>query len=166
MRPGQRKHRFTVIERGGLPGGRRVAGHATGWDARLNVIRIGCAVVVLRVTRIAVRRRRGEVAVDVTTRTRHAHVRARQREGGLSVIKRRRLPRHCRMASRARRRNSGLHMRRICRSVEVLDVAAVAIGWRALIFSADVARYTVQCRMRAGQRISRKFQMIELGSEP
>lgn len=74
----------------------------------------------------------------MATRAGNADVRAGQRERRLTVIECRGLPSGCRVASRARRGNTGLQMRRIVRVVEILRVTTVAISRRSLISPPNV----------------------------
>jgi len=70
------------------------------------------------------------------------------------------------VASLALLRKTGLRVIGICSAVEILNVATVAVGRRALEFSADVAGRAFQSRVRSGERKSREFQVIELRVVP
>src|SRR5437879_11632870 len=65
-----------------------MAHRTIGREARRFVIRIGCVVVVVDVARGTVRRRPGELAVDMALLARHVNVEPGQRElSGRVVIK-------------------------------------------------------------------------------
>jgi hypothetical protein len=102
----------------------------------------------------------------MATGTSNAHVGARQRKRGLAVIEGRGLPRGRCMTGCARRRNTGPQVWRIVGVVEILRVATVAIRRRSLIFPSNVTRNAIEGGMRPGERVARKFQVIELRSKP
>src|ERR1017187_4043677 len=68
------------------------------------------------------------------------------------MIKRRRYPRRCVVANLALLSDSRLDVIRRCRSIEILDVAAVAIGWRVRELAVDVAQTARDRGVRARQR--------------
>src|SRR5579864_7165149 len=70
VRPGQRERSVVVIERRAGPVGGAVARGAGRRESRSGVIRAGGPGVIRLVTRVAIRGKAGEVAVDVARRAR------------------------------------------------------------------------------------------------
>ena len=95
------------------------------------------------------------VAIDVALRALHRRVGAAQREPRRRVIKRRAVPRSRVVALLATSRESRLHVIRIRRAVEILDVAGGAVGGCSNELAIDVA-------LRAGDGLVRSLQR-ELG---
>jgi len=63
--PGQRETRFRMIETCVRPGSCVVTVCAGGWNARLRVVGIGCALIVRHVARSAIRWSSREPAIDM-----------------------------------------------------------------------------------------------------
>ena len=96
-----------VVEVGPAPGARVVAVLARRREARRRVVRVGRAVVVRLMARVAVGRRAGVAAADVAGRAGDPRVRAGQREARLAVVEAGRLPGGRVVAGRAGRREAG-----------------------------------------------------------
>ena len=94
-------------------------------EARPDVVRIGCAVVVRLMARNAgrIRARQVVVPVDMALRALHRRVRPGQREAGRGVVERRRCPVGGGVALVAGLREAGLHVIRIRRSLVIRQVA-------------------------------------------
>lgn len=149
---GQCPARRRVIERATAPVGRRMALVASGWEAGLNVIRIGGAVVIVLVTVDAGAARKLVVVVDVALRALQRSMGAGQREAGGRVIERGIGPRRCAVTGLARRRKSGRGMRRVIRRVVVVLVATDAGGIRAgeVVIAVHVTLLALQSCMETG----------------
>ena len=114
------------------------------------------------VARVAVRRRTGELTVDMAARARHGQMRAGKREACVfGVIKRGTHPADCRMACRTIMGKACGQMTRIVRSIEIGCMAAIAVRWRALEFSADMAGDAGQFRVHARESEAGHRQMVE-----
>jgi len=94
------------------------------------------------------------IAVHVTLRALHRRVRPRQRETGRRVIKGCGCPGCGRVALLTGLREIRLHMVRLCRTLEILQVAAHARRVRAgqVVVIVHVALRTLHRRMRTSQR--------------
>jgi hypothetical protein len=103
----QRELRLGVIEDGSGPRYSRMAGNAVLRKAGRCVIRIGRVLVVRQVTRNAISRSAGELAIQVTLCTSHVGVSPREREAGCGVIELGAGPLHSVVARLAGRRKSG-----------------------------------------------------------
>jgi hypothetical protein len=97
----------------------------------------------------------------VTTCAGDGDVRPGQRKRSFVVVKRRRLPGHRAVATRASGRDPRLCVGRALCPVEVLYVTAVTICRCPLIFSADVAGEAIQRGVGARQRVSGVLQVIK-----
>ena len=150
--PGQRERSFIVIEYRSGPTRRVVADRAVRGEASLHVVRIRRALVIFDVAGIAIRRRACKFSVDVALRARNVYMGSGQRKWRLRVIEYRASPRCRRVANRAVRRETRLHVIRIRCALVILDVARIAIGRRARKFTVDVALHTGDVHMSAGQR--------------
>jgi hypothetical protein len=151
VRARQRKPRCVVIERRRLPRRRCMAGLARRREPSGNVVRVRRPLEILQVAGDAGCVRQAVVVVDVAGRARHAHVRARQCESRLVVIKCRRLPRRGRVAHLAGRRNAGLRVIRIGRCVEIVDMARGAVGGKVRVIVVHMAGGAGDRRVRARQ---------------
>lgn len=80
MGSGQGECRLGVIELCALPGRGRVAHFAVLWEARRNVIRVGCFAELRHVAARTMRRRRREIVADVALQALRGHVCAGQGE--------------------------------------------------------------------------------------
>ena len=105
------------------------------------------------------------MAIDALAR-RHG-VQAGQRERGLRVVKIRRLPSICSVARFAGLGEAQLHMIRVCRSGEVLQVARYARGDGQVVVIVDMAIGALARRhgMRSGERKARGG-VVKPGVEP
>lgn len=162
MRAGQRKRRLAVIERRRDPRRGVVADLALLRHSGLHVIRRCRGVVVLHVAGVAIRRSIGELPVHVAEIAGYGRVRAGQRKSRLAMIERGGSPRGRVVAGLALMRKASLRVIGIGRPVEIVHMAAVAIGWRALELSSDVARGAFERGVGAGERKAGHFQVIEL----
>ena len=167
VRTGQRESRRGVVEGRSSPCRSRVALLAGRREARLDVVRIGGAIEVLHMARGAIGRRSDELPIDMALRTRHAHVRAGQREFRESVvIESRRIPRAGVMARLASGREAGLRVRRVVGLIKVRHVAAVASRRRIVELPTRVAGGTIEGRVSASQGEAGELQVIKLGAHP
>jgi len=167
VRPGQREASRRVVKCRVIPSGCSVTLLAPRREPGLHVVRICRAVEVFHVARRAVGGSAHKLAIDVALRAGDRRMGARQREfrKGI-VIECRLIPRSCVVARLASIREPCLRVRRVVGLVKVRQVAADASSRRSHEFSARVARVAVQRRVGAGQRESRKLQVIELRAHP
>jgi hypothetical protein len=100
---------------------RSVATLASLREAGLHVIRVASRLIILQVTRRATCVRKRVVLVDVALRALQRHVRASQREAGCRMIKAG-VPICSRVTRLASLRESGLHVIRISRALEIFQV--------------------------------------------
>jgi len=163
VRPGQREAGRRVIESRACPRGCVVALRTGLWECGLHVVRIRGSLEIFQVAADArgICGGQGVVAIHVALRALHGRVRPGQREARGRVIKRRAVPRCCVVALLTGLRESRLHVIRIRRIVEVLDVARSAIGGRPDKVAIDVALRTGDVGVRARQRELRKGIVIE-----
>ena len=159
----ERKARAVMVEGAGLPRCFIMALSTIHREAGRHVVRIGGAVVVRQVARIA-RGRCARVAVRVALQAVHVRVRSRQREARRVVIEGRRLPGALVVARRAVRAEPGTGMVRIGRRVVIRQVARVAVRRRARVPVA-VALQAVHVRVRSLQGEARVV-VIERGVVP
>ena len=132
-----------------------------GREARRFVIRIGCVVVVVDVARGTVRRRPGELAVDMALLARHVNVEPGQRElGGRVVIKLSPQPGGSVVTGDAGGGEACPLVVRVRRPVVVVDVTGSAVLTQAGKFPIDVAARASQSRVEPGQGESR-LRMVE-----
>lgn len=144
-----------------------MAGGTSGWDSGLRVIGIGCALKVLHVAGNTIRRRAGKLAVYVALGAGDSGVRAGQRELGKGiVIEGCGLPRGGGMAALASLRKSCLHVIRVCRLLEIGEVASHAGCRCARELAPHVTGGAIQYDVRTGQREAGNFQMVKLGAQP
>lgn len=105
--------------------------------------------------------------VDVTTRARHGHVRARQRETReFRVIEFRPHPARRCVARAAVVWKARGHVIGAAGPIEVLRVTAITIHRQALELAADVARRAIELRVHSGQREAGDCRMVERRTEP
>ena len=152
---GKRKARRRMIKGSSGPGCRAVAYRAIGREAGSRVSRIICVLEISEVTRHAGCAGQIVIVVNVALGTRHRGVRAGQWESRRRVIETRRLPRRGVMATLAGLRESLLHVVRVRRTLEILQVASYAGRAGQIVIVVNVALGTRHSRMRAGQRKSR-----------
>jgi hypothetical protein len=126
------------------------------------VIGRGGRVVVLHVAAVAIRRRIGELPVDVAKIAGNGRVRTGQRKRRLAMVECGGNPRGRVVAGLALMRKTGLRVIGIRGAVEVGHMAAIAIRRRALELSSDVASGAFERGVRAGERKAGHFQVIEL----
>ena len=143
-----------VIERCTRPGRRIVARVAGGWESGCLMVRIRGAVVLRLMARVAVRRRVGEIVVDVAARTRDVDMGAGKRKRRGRVSERCACP-CCRgVTCLAGSRESGCRVVRVIRAVPVGLVAGVTVRRRGSEIGGGVAAGTrdVDVRAREGER--------------
>ena len=143
---------LTVVERCACPTRGRVAEGAIRRETGLRVIRIRGPVEIPDMTRAAIIRHRVEVAVHMALGTRHTRVRSGQRERSLGVIERRALPIRGAVAQGTVGRKSSRLMIRIGGPVEIIQMAARAVGRRGRKRPADMALIAGQRGMCPRQR--------------
>ena len=133
------------------------------WERGLNVIRVGRSLEILQMAAdtCPVRTAQVVIAIYVALRALHRAMRSAEREAGGRVIEGRAGPVGSGVALLTAGRESGLHMVRIGRRVEVLDVAGRAIGRRSDKLAVNVALRAGHIGVRAGQREFRKGGVIE-----
>ena len=148
-----------MVEIRARPRGRVVALRTGLREAGLHVIRLGRALEILQVAADTSRISAGQVvvAVHVAAGAGDGRVRPGQREPGGRVIEGRIAPGRRRMALLASLREIRLHVIRIGRALEVLQVAAHARGVRVgqAVIPVHVALRALQRRVCAGQREAR-----------
>jgi len=148
------------------PGSRVVTRRAGRREARRRMIWVIGAAVIRLMTRVAVRRQRSVIVVDVAARTRNLEVEARQRERRAVVIEGAVGPHRRVMTQLAGGRESGRCMAGIVRAVEVGQVASNAGRIRQLEIVVDVALAAARAgQVEAGQRPP-GTRVIESGSIP
>jgi len=156
MRAGQCKLRERVmVEGGGLPSDRRVAILAVLRNARLNVIGVARALVILDVTRYAGRLRACEFSSHVAVGALQSRVGPGQRKAGnLRVIELGADPRIHPMTLLAGHRERGGDVVRAGRPLKIVHMAGIALRLQSLELSCRGAPMTggaVQRRVRAQQ---------------
>ncbi len=152
-----------MIERRRCPGGGGVALLTSLREAGLHVVGLRRALEILHVATHAGRVRAVQcvVAVHVALVALHARMGAGQRESRRVVVKGRVVPRGRGMALLTGLREAGLHVVRIGRAVEVLDVAGCAIRRCSHKLAVDVALGTANINVSARQRKLRECIVIE-----
>jgi len=116
------------------------------------VVGIRGAGEIRLVAGIAVGRNCREVVIHVAGRAGHGFVRARQREGGLAVVKDCACPGRCRMANHTIRREARRLVIGICGPVVILGVTSIAVGGQSGEVVVHVACGAGHGFVRAGQR--------------
>jgi len=127
MRAEQRKARFVVIERRGLPGARGMARSAIAREIGGHMIGIGRALEIALMTREAIRRRARKTIVRMALIARHREMRAGERKARAAVIETAEIARagnlptgdRAAVAYFAAQRKTGLFMIRIRCDVEI-----------------------------------------------
>ena len=155
MRSGQGKPGAGMVERGPGPGAGVVATGTGSREPCLRVIRIGGRLVVFQVARRTIGRRACKTPVRMALRALQGCVHSGQGKSHEIVIEAGRRPRRRGMALLAGRRESRLHVIRIARLLEILQVTSDASRRRSLVAIASVAGRAVQSCMRPAQRESR-----------
>ena len=145
------RHRVVVEERG-RPVRRGVALIAGLRESAADVRRVRSALEGRQVAAHALRRRSGKVAAGVALRALHGDVRARQRKCRLVVIETCVEPAGRIVALLASLREAAGHMVGIGGALEVRQVAAHALRWRAGEVAAPMALRALHSRVRSGQR--------------
>lgn len=142
MRPREGEAGGAVVKRGSRPRGRGVALFARLRKARLHMVRVSRALEVLQVAGDAGRARDVVVAVDVTLIALHCRVRAGQSKSGRAVIENSSCPGGCSVALFARLWKACLYVVRVCRALEILQVAGNTARVRDLEIIVGVALLT------------------------
>ena len=141
-----------VVESGVQPAGGCVASGATGRKSSGDMVGVSRCLIVRTMTAIAVRWQRRVVVVHVTVGAGHSGVRTRQWETRVVVVKRSRRPGRGAVANIALLRESRGPVIRICRSLEVLEVAVHACPACQGVVAIYVTLRALHVGMRAGQR--------------
>jgi len=165
----ERKSRLRVIEIRRRPSAGRVADLASRRNALLRVIGILRVLVIRHVTRHAAGIGDVVVVVDVAIRalSRRYGVLAGQRESRLRVVEIRWLPGRGRMARLAILRKTKLHVIRIGRALEVLQVTRNARRIRDVVIVVHVAIHALPRGYGVGPSQWKTSRgMIELGVKP
>lgn len=100
VRAGECECGIAMIKCGRQPCGRTVTCCTIVRQRRGDVVRVGRSLIICRMTLIAIGERELEVSVRMAGITRHAHMRAREREMGCCMIKGCRAPPCLRVASK------------------------------------------------------------------
>ena len=163
MRAAQRESSAGVIKLRAGPGRGGMALLTGLGESGLHVVRIGSGLEILLVATDtgAVCGRQGVVVVHVALRALHRRVRSRERESSGGVIKGRVIPRGRRVTLLTGLRESGLHVVRISRAVEILDVARSAVGRGIHELAIDMALGAGHVGVRSRQRKLREGSVIE-----
>lgn len=155
-----------MIELRARPLCRGVATRTIRREPRGHVVRVGGLVEVFQVAARAIRWRVGELIVHVALVAGHIHVRASQRELRRSiVVELCPCPRRSRVAHSASRRKTGCAVIWIHGVVEILEMAAGAVGRDGGIVPAHMALRARHADVRPGQGKLRQI-MVELGVLP
>lgn len=165
VRACQRELSRIVIECSRLPCCRRVTRLAGRRESRGYVVGVLRALVILQMASRTIGTDGRIVPANVTGRTRHIHVRARQWELCLAVIERRRLPRCRRVAHLAGCRYSRGSMVRVGRALVVLHVTTGAIGTDCRVVAADMTGRAGHAYVRSSERELRRV-VIEIRRLP
>ena len=151
MCAGQREDRV-VVKRRGLPGDGGMAESAVSREPCRDVIGIGGAGEILGMARIAIKRNRCVVVLDVALRARHGNVRPGEWELGGVVIETRSGPVGGAVASLAGGRETAGRVRRSVGVVVIDLVAPNAIGGQRGVVVVDVAGGASHGDVRPGER--------------
>lgn len=131
------------------------------------MVGIGRALKVLHMAGNTVRRRAGELAVDVALGAGDGDVRSGQRKlGKRIVIESCGLPGRSGVATLASLRKSSLHVVRTCRLLEIGKVASHASGGCPRELAADVTGGAIEWNVCSGEREAGHLEMIKLGAGP
>ncbi len=141
-----------VVEVCVVPARSGVTLRAVGRISHLYVIGVSCAVVILCVTGIAIRRWRSRVAVRVALSARDSGVCACQRETSRAMVKGRVIPIGCAMALSAIVREPELRMIRVRGVVVIGAVTRIAVRRRRSLVAVRMALGASHRCMRARQR--------------
>ena len=137
-----------------------------GRESRRHVIRIIRRVVVRHVAQVAGAARQVVVVVHVALRALQVRVPVGQRETHRIVVEACGLPGRRVVAGLAGRGEIGGHMVRVAGLLIIRHMAAAARRRRTFELIVDVAGVARERGMRAGQRVSRELQVIEVDPEP
>lgn len=151
MGSGQRESGGGVIERCARPGDSCVAGVTSRRETCLGVVGVGGALVVLHVAGRAQATGQAVVPVHVTLRTLHRGMESGQRESGGRMVERAIAPRSRVVTLLACGRETGLHVGRVGRALEVRQVATYASRVREVEIVVDVTLRALQWDVRSGQ---------------
>ena len=145
-----------VVEVRSRPGGCVVALLAILREAARNVIRIRGPLVIVQMAGHATRVRAVQrvVVVDVALRALQGRMRAGQRESGSRVIEGRSIPGRRIVALRAGLREIRLHVIRLGRTLEILQVAGHAGRAGQIVVAVHVTLRALNGGVRAGERES------------
>jgi len=164
--PDQRELRLRMVKCRRQPTLRRVALRTCRREPTSSVRRIIRPVEILRMARVAIRRRSLEDAINVALGARHLLVLPRQRKFRLVVIKGRRTPTSCRMTQFARRRKLHLHMVGFRRPLKILQMAGRTSRRSSRVLPADMALQARNLLMQTSQRILRVLRVVKLRIQP
>ncbi len=146
-----------MIEYRPCPRRGRVADRAVRRESCRDVVRVRRLLEICRVTRCAVFRRSGKLAVYVTLIAEQVYVRASQSKARHRVvIERSACPCRRGVALLASRREARRHVIRIFRGVEICLMTIHTSGWRAFVLTVHVALRAHERLVRTGQRESRR----------
>ena len=162
----QSKSGGVVIEGRVRPRGCVVALLTGGGEFRLHVIRVGRPVVILHVAGGARGAGQVVVAIYVTLGALQVGVSGSQRKSNGVVVETRRRPRAGAVAGLTSLREVRLHMVRVGRALEILQVTAHAVCRRAFELIIDVACGAIQGGMHTGKSKSGVLKVIEADPEP
>lgn len=140
-----------MVERGAQPGSRGVAGLTAGGESCRGVAGIRRPLVVLLMTAIAGGRERGVVVVHMAVGARHGSVGASQRKWRVVVIERGTRPRRGVVAGIAGLGKTARYVVRVCRALEIFEVAGDTSGAGEPVISVHVALRALQRAMRPGK---------------
>ena len=158
-----------MVEACRRPSARGVTELARLWEVLLHVIGIRRPLVILQVAGHACRVGEVVIVVDVAIRAlpRRNCVQTGKWEAGLGMVEGRGLPRGRVVARLASLCEAQLNMVRICRSVEVLQVARYTgcAGQVVVVVCVAISALAWRHAVRTGERESRQ-RMVEPGIEP
>lgn len=162
-----RKRKQGVVKSRAAPASRSVTRGASGRETGSLVVRIRCCQVFRLMTRIAVRWCAREPVADMAAQTGHSDVRASQRKSRKAgVVESCRLPGHCGVADGTIRRENGSDVAGICRSLKILDMAAIAVCRRPLEFPTNVAGGAIQRGVDSAEGKPSEPGVIEARAKP
>ena len=166
MRSSQGKSRTGVIESAVGPFDCVVAGRARRWKTRRHMTWICRCRVICLVTRVAVGRRSRKLTIDVTAAAWNGYMRSRERENCFRMIEDRVGPFDRVVANRTICGEPGGNVARIGRRLEIRLVAGITVRRGARELPVDVAAGTGDSQVRACQRKTSEFRMVESRSHP
>lgn len=165
VRASQGEGSIVVVESRWDPS-RGVVAHIAGRGiARLHVIWIIRFVEIIQMASDTLRVVQLVISIHVTLRALQGGMRTSERETGAGMVERGSQPVHGRVAGVAGGRESGLHMIRICGSIEILHMAGGTCPAVQVVVPVHVALGAWQGLVRSGQSKSRAV-VIEGGIAP